>query len=106
MGFNVWVAELELLVGTARGTRPLDQQQCFELLQRLSATIEGTDRGRLRDYQRKCEEGLVAILFKGAAPPVSPVDVLTCLLWISFRSAAPFAGPSSCNFSWLILHHA
>ena len=73
MGFNVWVAELELLVGTARGTRPLDQQQCFELLQRLSVTIEGTDQARLRDYQRKCEEGLVAILFKGAAPPVSLV---------------------------------
>ena len=82
MGFNVWVAELELLVGTARGSRPLDQQQCFELLQRLSATIEGTDRARLRDYQRKCEEGLVAMLFKGAAPPVRSVDVLTCLLYL------------------------
>jgi hypothetical protein len=70
LGFHVWVAELELLVGNARGTRRADPLACFELLQKLLVTIDRTDSTRVREYQRRCETALYDILVKGTAPPV------------------------------------
>ncbi len=77
LGFHVWVAELELLVGTARGPgQTADAAACLELLQKLQATLEGGGGGggvaRVREYQRRCEDALAELLLKGAAPPVRP----------------------------------
>jgi hypothetical protein len=78
LGFHVWVAELELLVGTARAPgQAADGAACLELLQKLQATLEGGGGGgggvaRVREYQRRCEDALAELLLKGAAPPVRP----------------------------------
>jgi hypothetical protein len=74
LGFHVWVAELELLVGNARGSRRADPLACFELLQKLLVTIDRTDTARVREYQRRCETALYDILLKGTAPPVGTME--------------------------------
>ena len=71
LSFNVWVAELELLVGNARGNRRVDPIYSFELLQKLQGSIHRSDRAQLHSYQRKCEDALTTVLLKGAPPPVS-----------------------------------
>ena len=63
------VAELELVVGTAKASRA-DPVACFELLQKLLVSIDRTERARLKEYGRRCEAALVDILLKGTAPPV------------------------------------
>lgn len=70
LGFHVWVAELELLVGNAKGQKRADPCACFELLQKLLVTIDQSDASRVREYQRRCESALYEVLLKGAAPPV------------------------------------
>jgi len=70
LGFKIWVAELELIVGGSRGNRKADVQHCYQLLQKLAVTIDRTDRAELREYQRRCEDALIDILLKGAPPPV------------------------------------
>lgn len=70
LSFNVWVAELELLVGNARGNRRVDPVYSFELLQKLQGSIQRSDRAQLHNYQRKCEDALTTVLLKGAPPPV------------------------------------
>ena len=77
LGFHVWVAELELLVGQARGAAggsskqpSVDPVAAVELLQKLQATIESAGPGVLRQYQRRCEEALADVLLRGTAPPV------------------------------------
>lgn len=71
LGFKVWVAELELMVGNARGKKKVDPLQCFQLLQKLVVALDRTDRLEVKEYQRRCEDALVDILLKGAPPPVS-----------------------------------
>ena len=71
LSFNVWVAELELLVGNARGNRRVDPIYSFELLQKLQGSIHRSDRAQLHSYQRKCEDALTTVLLKGAPPPVT-----------------------------------
>lgn len=71
LSFNVWVAELELLVGNARGNRRIDPIYSFDLLQKLQASIARSERVQLQTYQRKCEDALMTVLLKGAPPPVS-----------------------------------
>ena len=71
LSFNVWVAELELLVGNARGNRRVDPTYSFDLLQKLQGSIHRSDRAQLHSYQRKCEDALTTVLLKGAPPPVS-----------------------------------
>lgn len=73
LGFHVWVAELELLVGNAKGQRRADACACFELLQKLLVTIDQSDASRVREYQRRCETALYEVLLKGAAPPVCKI---------------------------------
>ncbi|KAK9820084.1 hypothetical protein WJX72_005985 [[Myrmecia] bisecta] len=68
--FHIWVAELELLTGNAKGPRKVDPVACFELLQKLLVTIDRTERVKLKEYQRRCEDALMEILLKGTAPPV------------------------------------
>jgi hypothetical protein len=71
LGFHVWVAELELLVGQGRASRRApDPVAAVELLQKLAATLEGAGPEVLREYQRRCEDALSDILLRGAAPPV------------------------------------
>jgi hypothetical protein len=72
LGFHVWVAELELLVGNSKGQRLADPYACFELLQKLLVTIDQSESSRVREYQRRCEAALYEILLKGARPPVCP----------------------------------
>ena len=70
LSFNVWVAELELLVGNARGNRRIDPIYSFDLLQKLLGSINRSERSQLQSYQRKCEDALMTVLLKGATPPV------------------------------------
>jgi hypothetical protein len=70
LGFKIWVAELELIVGGSRGTRKADAAQVFLLLQKLVVTLDRTDRAEVREYQRRAEDALIDILLKGAPPPV------------------------------------
>ena len=43
----------------------------LELLQKLLVTMNGSQRERVREYQRRCEDALTEVLLKGTAPPVS-----------------------------------
>ncbi|KAL0055345.1 hypothetical protein WJX82_010851 [Trebouxia sp. C0006] len=79
LSFNVWVAELELLVGNARGNRRVDPIYSFELLQKLQGSIRRSERAQLQSYQRKCEDALTIVLLKGAPPPVRQL-VAGCLV--------------------------
>ena len=78
LSFNVWVAELELLVGNARGNRRVDPIYSFELLQKLQGSIQRSDRAQLHNYQRKCEDALTTVLMKGAPPPVRDSTRMLC----------------------------
>lgn len=69
--FKVWVAELELVVGGAKGKRKPDAAACFQLLQKLVLTLGRAARPEVREYQRRCEDALVDVLLKGAPPAVS-----------------------------------
>jgi hypothetical protein len=71
LGFKIWVAELELVVGGSRGTKRADPAQTFLLLQKLVTTVDRTERSEIREYQRRCESALIDILLRGAPPPVS-----------------------------------
>lgn len=70
LGFPVWAAELDLLVGGSKRGQVSDQGQCFELLQKIQVTLARTTRSEVQEYQRRCEEALCSILLRGAAPPV------------------------------------
>lgn len=70
LGFPIFVAELELLVGNARGRAKPDQVQCFQLLQKLVVTLDRCERPQVKEFQRRCEEAVVDVLLKGAPPPV------------------------------------
>jgi hypothetical protein len=69
--FNVFVAELELLVGSARDRARPDQVLLLELLQKLVGSIGATARSVLKASQKRCEEALLSVLCKGACAPVS-----------------------------------
>ncbi|CAL8466413.1 g5949 [Coccomyxa elongata] len=80
LGFHIWVAELELLVGQARGSKQgVDPVAAMELLQKLQVTIESSDKARIREYQRRCEDALEDNLLKGTAPPVRRL-ICACLV--------------------------
>lgn len=70
LAFKIFVAELELIIGSSRGKKKADVGQCYQLLQKLVITLERTDRAEVREYQRRCEDALIDILLKGAPPPV------------------------------------
>ena len=48
-------------------------------VQKLLVTIDSSQRERVREYQRRCEEALTDILLKGAAPPVGCPSNTLCL---------------------------
>ena len=69
------MAELELLLGQVKGsTANIEPVAALELLQKLLVTIDSSQRERVREYQRRCEEALMEVLFKGSAPPVRPPE--------------------------------
>lgn len=71
LGFGVFVAELELVVGTSKGRKP-DQMVLLELLQKLQASIISTrDTAALKQHQKRCEAALYDILYKGCCAAVS-----------------------------------
>lgn len=78
LGFGVFVAELELVVGTSKGRKP-DQAVLLELLQKLHASITATrDSTILRQHQKRCEAALYEILYKGCCNAVSVVMLVLC----------------------------
>lgn len=86
LGFKIWVAELELIVGGSRGKKKADAAQVFLLLQKLVITLDRTDRTEVREYQRRCEDALIDILLKGAPPPVSLNSVNLTMRTASLRT--------------------
>jgi len=67
--FNVFVAELELIVGNSKDKRP-DNVALLELLQKLVASINNTDQAVLKGSQKRCETAMVGVLTKGACAQV------------------------------------
>ncbi|KAF8072444.1 hypothetical protein HT031_000103 [Scenedesmus sp. PABB004] len=77
LGFGVFVAELELVLGTARDRRP-DQGALLALLQKLQAAITTAPPALLRQHQKRCEAALYDIIHKGACGVVRGLVAL-CL---------------------------
>eukprot|EP00878_Enallax_costatus_P025611 GHUV01027417.1.p1 GENE.GHUV01027417.1~~GHUV01027417.1.p1 ORF type:complete len:158 (+),score=37.41 GHUV01027417.1:558-1031(+) len=77
VGFGVFVAELELIIGTSRAGRP-DQVQLLELLQKLQASISTTDSNVVKQHQKRCETALYDIIYKGSCSVVRNL-VAVCL---------------------------
>jgi hypothetical protein len=71
LGFGVFVAELELIVGTSKGKKA-DQTVLLELLQKLQASITSTarDPASLKQHQKRCEAALYDIVYKGSCAAV------------------------------------
>lgn len=69
LGFGVFAAELELIVGSARERRP-DQVALLELLQKLASSIAVAKAPELKAHQRRAEAALYDVLSKGCAAPV------------------------------------
>ncbi len=78
LGFDVFVAELELIVGTRKDKRP-DEVQLLELLQKLLVSVSKTDKAVLKQYQKRCEAVLVDLLYKGTCKTVSAAGQLGTL---------------------------
>lgn len=91
LGFGVFVAELELIVGTSRDRRP-DQIQLLELLQKLQASISTADATVLKQHQKRCEAALYDIMYKGGSAVVGVLVCMACQLF-SGQIGAPV--PSS-----------
>lgn len=92
LGYNIWVAELELLVsqqrqsGASSTTLPkVDFGACYILLQKLHATIDKTMVKEVKEYQRRCEDALIDILLRGCPPPVCFGGLFAC-----FSTFLPF----------------
>eukprot|EP00879_Flechtneria_rotunda_P025201 GHRR01026769.1.p1 GENE.GHRR01026769.1~~GHRR01026769.1.p1 ORF type:complete len:100 (+),score=34.68 GHRR01026769.1:164-463(+) len=69
LGFGVFVAELELIVGSSRDKKP-DQIQLLELLQKLAASIASADGSVLKQHQKRCEAALYNVVYKGPSAVV------------------------------------
>lgn len=75
LGFNVFVAELELLVSKHRvqteGSFSLEYSGALvEVLQKLVVSLDHTNIEALKSCQGRCEQVLNGVLFKGACPEV------------------------------------
>ncbi|MEW5307721.1 MAG: hypothetical protein WDW36_010098 [Sanguina aurantia] len=66
LSFDVFVAELELLVGNKQ-SKP-DGVSLLQLLQKMIATINRTERKILKMYQKRCEGIFTDLLAVGASP--------------------------------------
>jgi hypothetical protein len=69
LGFGIFVAELELIVGTSRDRKP-DQIQLLELLQKLQASIAVTESALIKQHQKRCETALIDVLYRGTSTAV------------------------------------
>ena len=70
LGFHVFVAELELVTATRRDGA-FDEVALLELLQKLLLSVDHTDLKFVKEYQRRCEQSLIALLLRG---PCAEVD--------------------------------
>ncbi len=89
--FNVFVAELELIVGSSRDRKP-DNIALLELLQKLVVSIGTTDRAVLKANQKRCEAVLLHVLCTGAAASVSTSSAPLCVPPRA-HGARPASGP-------------
>jgi hypothetical protein len=96
LGFDVFVAELELIVGTRKDKRP-DEVQLLQLLQKLLASVSRTEKAVLRQYQKRCEAALVDVLYKGTCRTVrSALVPRGSKAW----DAPPCTAPATASARW------
>lgn len=66
LGFHIFVAELELLVnGGEKDKKSIDNISLIELLQKLLVSIDHSDNQKVKQYQKRCENVLLDVLFRG-----------------------------------------
>ena len=68
LGLDVFVAELELVVGNRRPK--LDQVALLELLPKLNTTIAKTEKGQLKQLHKRCESAFTELISTGVSAPV------------------------------------
>ena len=76
LGFHVFFAELELVVGTRRGA--FDEVALVELLQKLLLSVDRTNVKVVKEYQRRCEQILVSLLQGGLCTEVKCLSLKFC----------------------------
>jgi hypothetical protein len=69
LGLGIFVAELELILGTSKDRKP-DQVQLLELLQKLQASLATADAAVVKQHQKRCEAALIDVIYKGACSAV------------------------------------
>jgi hypothetical protein len=99
LGFGVFVAELELILGTSRDRRP-DQVQLLELLQKLQASISTSEASLLKKHQKRCEAALYDIIYKGGCGVVCP-----CMILLSICNCNNCLHALSAHMCCLVLRH-
>jgi hypothetical protein len=75
LGLGIFVAELELILGTSKDRKP-DQVQLLELLQKLQASLATADAAVVKQHQKRCEAALIDVIYKGACSAVRHQTVL------------------------------
>lgn len=69
LGFDVFVAELELAVGTSKDRKP-DGVALLDILQKLNVSLDRADRTVLKQQQKRCEAVIMDILLKGVSSKI------------------------------------
>ena len=69
LGFSIFVAELELIVGS-RHSGSVDQVALLELLPKLVATVARTQRAKLKQMQKRCEAAFTELIDSGVSSAV------------------------------------
>lgn len=105
LGFGVFVAELELVVGSSRDRKP-DQAVLLELLQKLQASIAATaELAVLKQHQKRCEAALYNIILKAPCVAVGcpHPSLWSCSTTITaaprpslFHTLVPLVAATSC----------
>lgn len=80
LGLELFVAELELILGGARDRRP-DQTQLLELLLKLQASVGGAEAAVVKRCQNRCEAALADLLHRGPCSVVSEDNLCNTSLW-------------------------
>lgn len=75
--FDVATNTLVQLVSSAKsqGTGVVAPSDLFEVLQKLQLSIGLSERGLVKEHQRRAEDALVEVLLKGTAGPVSALHL-------------------------------
>jgi hypothetical protein len=88
LGLDVFVAELELVLGP-RDRRP-DQTQLLELLQKLQLSVAAAEPAAVNRAQRRCEAALADLLHRGLCPVVRMVGKAR-RFWPRHGTLCPYA---------------